>query len=215
MDVGGLQFLDKIPVKRVYAALGVRVVPPGVARYGSFLSEGVRPDARLRQHRRLGRPADDGRHLGHGRLVRADRRGRPPRGRRRDRRRARAAAGRARDRSRTARSSARARCIVRRASASARARCSRRTSSLTASIPIIDVTGAEPVEYRGEVPPRAVVVPGMRPKEFPGRDVPAPVRAHRRRARARRHDLKRQPERRAARVRDRRVESVSAGASSG
>src|SRR6185369_1648138 len=39
--------------------------------------------------------------------------------------------------------------------------------SLTASVPVIDVTGAEPVEYRGEVPPRAVVVPGTRPKEFP------------------------------------------------
>ena len=34
-------------------------------------------------------------------------------------------------------------------------------------MPIIDVTGAKPVEYRGEVPARAVVVPGTRPKEFP------------------------------------------------
>ena len=41
MDVGGLHFLDKIPVKDDYAERGVRVVPPGVARYGSFLSEGV------------------------------------------------------------------------------------------------------------------------------------------------------------------------------
>ena len=41
IDVGGLTFLDKIPVKRDYAERGVRVVPPGVARYGSFLSEGV------------------------------------------------------------------------------------------------------------------------------------------------------------------------------
>ena len=38
---------------------------------------------------------------------------------------------------------------------------------MTASVPIIDVTGSEPVEYRGEVPPRAVVVPGTRRKEFP------------------------------------------------
>ncbi|MDQ3085840.1 MAG: 2,3,4,5-tetrahydropyridine-2,6-dicarboxylate N-succinyltransferase, partial [Actinomycetota bacterium] len=41
MDIGGLHFLDKIPVKHDYAKHGVRVVPPGVARYGSFLSEGV------------------------------------------------------------------------------------------------------------------------------------------------------------------------------
>ncbi len=40
MDAGGLHFLDKIPVKSDYADRGVRVVPPGVARYGSFLSEG-------------------------------------------------------------------------------------------------------------------------------------------------------------------------------
>jgi len=41
MDVGGLHFLDKIPVKSDYAERGVRVVPPGVARFGSFLAEGV------------------------------------------------------------------------------------------------------------------------------------------------------------------------------
>jgi 2,3,4,5-tetrahydropyridine-2-carboxylate N-succinyltransferase len=39
--------------------------------------------------------------------------------------------------------------------------------SLTASVPVIDVTSTEPVEHRGVVPPRAVVVPGTRPKEFP------------------------------------------------
>jgi 2,3,4,5-tetrahydropyridine-2-carboxylate N-succinyltransferase len=38
---------------------------------------------------------------------------------------------------------------------------------LGASIPVIDVTGSEPVEYRGRVPARAVVVPGTRPREFP------------------------------------------------
>jgi 2,3,4,5-tetrahydropyridine-2,6-dicarboxylate N-succinyltransferase len=34
-------------------------------------------------------------------------------------------------------------------------------------VPVIDVTGDEPVEHRGYVPARAVVVPGTRPKEFP------------------------------------------------
>ena len=38
---------------------------------------------------------------------------------------------------------------------------------LSATVPIIDVTGPEPVEHRGYVPPRSVVVPGTRPKEFP------------------------------------------------
>lgn len=38
---------------------------------------------------------------------------------------------------------------------------------VTASTPIIDVTGSEPVEMRGRVPAGSVVVPGTRPKEFP------------------------------------------------
>ncbi len=38
---------------------------------------------------------------------------------------------------------------------------------ITASTPIIDVTGDEPVEYRGFVPPFSVVIPGTRPKEYP------------------------------------------------
>ena len=34
-------FYDKLPVKRNYKKLGVRCVPPGVARYGSFLGRGA------------------------------------------------------------------------------------------------------------------------------------------------------------------------------
>jgi 2,3,4,5-tetrahydropyridine-2-carboxylate N-succinyltransferase len=40
-------------------------------------------------------------------------------------------------------------------------------TTITATIPIIDVTGSEPVTYKGHVPARSVVVPGTRPKEFP------------------------------------------------
>ena len=34
-------YFDKLPVKKNYKKLGVRCVPPGVARYGSFLGRGV------------------------------------------------------------------------------------------------------------------------------------------------------------------------------
>jgi 2,3,4,5-tetrahydropyridine-2-carboxylate N-succinyltransferase len=44
--------------------------------------------------------------------------------------------------------------------------------SLTSSTPIYDVTQKEKVEYRGIVPPHAVVVAGTRMKEFPGGEVP-------------------------------------------
>lgn len=38
---------------------------------------------------------------------------------------------------------------------------------LTASSKIVDVSGPEPVEYKGYVPERSVVIPGSIPKEFP------------------------------------------------
>src|SRR5690606_27258272 len=38
---------------------------------------------------------------------------------------------------------------------------------LTASTPIIDVTGSEPKVMRGRVPARSVVIPGSQPKQFP------------------------------------------------
>lgn len=41
-------------------------------------------------------------------------------------------------------------------------------TTITASTPIYDMTVAEATEYRGEVPARAIVVPGTRTKEFPG-----------------------------------------------
>ena len=41
---------------------------------------------------------------------------------------------------------------------------------LTASTPIIDVTGPEEVVYKGRVPARSVVVPGTRNKRFPAGD---------------------------------------------
>ena len=40
MEAGCLEFYDKIQPKRGLAAQGIRVVPPGVARYGSFLEPG-------------------------------------------------------------------------------------------------------------------------------------------------------------------------------
>lgn len=46
--------------------------------------------------------------------------------------------------------------------------------TLTASTPIIDVTGSEPVEHRGRVPARSVVIPGMRPKRFPAGEYHVP-----------------------------------------
>ncbi|TPV95846.1 MAG: 2,3,4,5-tetrahydropyridine-2,6-dicarboxylate N-succinyltransferase [Myxococcales bacterium FL481] len=45
---------------------------------------------------------------------------------------------------------------------------------ITASTPIIDVTGTEPVERRGRVPARSVVIPGTRTKRFPAGEFAVP-----------------------------------------
>ena len=45
---------------------------------------------------------------------------------------------------------------------------------ITGSTKIIDVSGAEPVEYRGYVPPRSVVIPGSKPKKFPAGEYQVP-----------------------------------------
>ncbi len=41
IEMGPLEFHDKIPVKKNYAELGVRVVPHAIARFGAFLEKGV------------------------------------------------------------------------------------------------------------------------------------------------------------------------------
>jgi 2,3,4,5-tetrahydropyridine-2-carboxylate N-succinyltransferase len=165
MEIGGLHFLDKIPVKSDYASRGVRVVPPGVARYGAFLSEGVvlmpgyvnigawvGPRTMVDTWATVGSCAQIGAdvHLsggvGIGGVLE------PPQ----------------------------ARPVVVEDGAFIGSRAVlvegvvvgegaviAPNVVLSASVPVIDVTGTEPVEYRGHVPPRSVVLPGTRPKEFP------------------------------------------------
>ncbi|MFO0662035.1 MAG: hypothetical protein U0165_19710 [Polyangiaceae bacterium] len=36
------------------------------------------------------------------------------------------------------------------------------------------MTGPEPVEHRGVIPPRSVVIPGVRPKKFPAGEFGVP-----------------------------------------
>jgi 2,3,4,5-tetrahydropyridine-2,6-dicarboxylate N-succinyltransferase len=45
---------------------------------------------------------------------------------------------------------------------------------LTMSTKIIDVTGNEPIEYKGRVPSRSVVIPGTMPKKFPSGEYGVP-----------------------------------------
>ena len=165
LEAGPFEYLDKIPLKRDYARLGVRVVPPATARYGSFLSPGVvmmpcyvnigawvGPRTMVDTWATVGSCAQIGAdvHLAGGvgiggvlepvnarPVIVEDG----------------AFLG--------------SRCIVTEGVRIGREAVLAPNVSLTASVPIIDVTGDEPVEHRGFVPPRSVVVPGTRPKDFP------------------------------------------------
>jgi 2,3,4,5-tetrahydropyridine-2-carboxylate N-succinyltransferase len=165
MEVGGLQFLDKIPVKRDYAERGVRVVPPGVARYGSFLAEGVvlmpgyvnigawvGPRTMVDTWATVGSCAQIGAdvHLsggvGIGGVLE------PPQ---------------ARPVVIEDGAFVGSRAIVVEGVRVGAGAVIAPNVVLSASVPVIDVTGSKPVEYRGEVPPGAVVLPGVRPKAYP------------------------------------------------
>ena len=165
MDVGGLHFLDKIPVKDDYAEHGVRVVPPGVARYGSFLSEGVvlmpgfvnigawvGPRTMVDTWATVGSCAQIGAdvHLaggvGIGGVLE------PPQ---------------ARPVIVEDGAFLGSRAVVVEGVVVGQGAVIAPNVVLAASIPIIDVTGSRAVEHRGYVPPRSVVLPGSRPKEYP------------------------------------------------
>ncbi len=165
MEVGGLHFLDKIPVKADYADRGVRVVPPGIARYGSFLSEGVilmpgfvnsgawvGPRTMVDTWATVGSCAQIGAdvHLsggvGIGGVLE------PPQ---------------ARPVIVEDGAFLGSRAIVVEGVLVGEGAVVAPNVVLSASIPVIDVTGPEPVEHRGYVPPRSVVLPGTRPKEYP------------------------------------------------
>ena len=164
-EVGPFEYHDKIPLKSGYAELGVRVVPPAVARYGAFLSRGVvlmpsyvnigawvGPNTMVDTWATVGSGAQIGAdvHLaggvGIGGVL-------EPAGAQPVIVEDGAFLG--------------SRCIVVEGVRIGREAVLAPNVTLTASVPIIDVTGDEPVEHRGYVPPRSIVVPGTRPKEFP------------------------------------------------
>jgi 2,3,4,5-tetrahydropyridine-2-carboxylate N-succinyltransferase len=164
-ELGPFEYHDKIPLKHGYEELGVRVVPPATARYGAFLSRGVvlmpsyvnigawvGPNSMVDTWATVGSGAQIGAdvHLaggvGIGGVL-------EPPGSRPVIVEDGAFLG--------------SRCIVVEGVLVGREAVLAPNVTLTASVPIIDVTGDEPVEHRRVVPPRAVVVPGTRPKEFP------------------------------------------------
>jgi len=162
---GVFEYNDKIPTKRNLADAGVRVVPPGTIRYGAFCEPGVvvMPGyvnigayvgagsmidtwATVGSCAQIGRDVHISGGVGIGGVLE------PP--------------------------SARpvivedgafigSRCILVEGVVVEEGAVLGATTTITASTPIYDVTGSEPVEHRGRVPARSVVIPGTRPREFP------------------------------------------------
>jgi 2,3,4,5-tetrahydropyridine-2-carboxylate N-succinyltransferase len=172
IEVGPFEFRDKIPMKKELDRAGVRVVPPGVARYGAFLEAGVvlMPGyvnlgawvgrgtmidtwATVGSCAQIGRDVHLSGGVGIGGVLE------PP--------------------------GARpvivedgcfvgSRAVIVEGVVIGREAVIGANVVLTSSTPIVDVTGSAPVEMRGAVPPRSVVIPGTRPKKFPAGEFGVP-----------------------------------------
>ena len=163
-EVGIFEYHDKMPLKRGYAEKGIRVVPHAVARHGAYISKGV---ILMPSYVNIGAYVDEGTmvdtwatvgscaqigkdvHLsggvGIGGVLEP----------------LQAAPVIIEDGSFIG-----SRCIVVEGVRVEKEAVLGANVCLTASTKIIDVTGTEPVEYKGVVPARSVVIPGSYTKEF-------------------------------------------------
>jgi 2,3,4,5-tetrahydropyridine-2-carboxylate N-succinyltransferase len=172
IEVGPFEFHDKIALKKNYKELGVRVVPSAVARYGSYLSKGV---IMMPSYVNIGAYVDEGTmvdtwatvgscaqigknvHLsggvGIGGVLEP----------------VQAAPVIIEDNAFIG-----SRCIVVEGVRIGKEAVLGANVVLTGSSKVIDVTGSTPVEYKGFVPPRSVVIPGSYAKKFPSGEYHVP-----------------------------------------
>ena len=172
IEVGPFEFHDKIPLKSGYKAKGIRVVPHAIARYGAYISgntilmpsyvnigafvdEGTMVDTWAT----VGSCAQIGKHVhlsggvGIGGVLEP----------------LQAAPVIVEDNAFVG-----SRCIVVEGVRVGKEAVLGANVVLTASTKIIDVTGASPVEMKGQVPARSVVIPGSYTKSFPAGDYQVP-----------------------------------------
>lgn len=171
-EVGIFEFHDKIPLKTNYKSLGVRVVPHAVARHGAYISKGV---ILMPSYVNIGAYVDEGTmvdtwatvgscaqigknvHLsggvGIGGVLEP----------------VQAAPVIIEDNAFIG-----SRCIVVEGIRVGKEAVLGANVVLTGSSKIIDVTGDEPVEHKGFVPERSVVIPGSYTKKFPAGEFQVP-----------------------------------------
>lgn len=172
LEVGIFEYHDKMPLKRGYAEKGIRVVPNAVARHGAYISKGV---ILMPSYVNIGAYIDEGTmvdtwatvgscaqigknvHIsggvGIGGVLEP----------------LQAAPVVIEDGAFIG-----SRCIVVEGVRVEKEAVLGANVCLTASTKIIDVTGPEPVEMKGVVPARSVVIPGSYTKSFPAGDFQVP-----------------------------------------
>jgi 2,3,4,5-tetrahydropyridine-2,6-dicarboxylate N-succinyltransferase len=172
LEAGIFEYHDKIPLKRNFAESGIRVVPNAVARHGAYISSGV---ILMPSYVNIGAYVDEGTmvdtwatvgscaqigknvHLsggvGIGGVLEP----------------LQAAPVIVEDGAFIG-----SRCIVVEGVRVEKEAVLGANVCLTASTKIIDVTGDEPIEYKGVVPERSVVIPGTYTKKFPAGDFQVP-----------------------------------------
>jgi len=165
MTAGPFEYHDKIPTKSDLAGQGIRVVPPGTVRYGAFCEPGVvlMPGyinigayvgsgtmvdtwATVGSCAQIGRDVHLSGGVGIGGVLE------PPA----------ATPVIVEDGAFIG-----SRCILVEGVIVEEGAVLGANTVLTSSTKIIDVTGDDPVEFKGRIPARSVVIPGTRPREFP------------------------------------------------
>ena len=165
IEIGAFEFYDKIALKKDYAQQQVRVVPPGMARYGSYLAPGVvlmpgyvnigayvDSGTMVDTHATVGSCAQVGKNVHIAGAARVGGVLEPPQ----------------------------SRPVIVEDNAFLGSAVSVMEGVwvreeavlgagviLTASTKILDVSGSQTVEYKGEIPSRSVVIPGTYEKNFP------------------------------------------------
>jgi 2,3,4,5-tetrahydropyridine-2-carboxylate N-succinyltransferase len=172
LEAGPLEFHDKIALKRNYKSLGVRVVPHAVARYGSYLAKGVilmpsyvnigayvDEGTMVDTWATVGSCAQIGKHVhlsggvGIGGVLEP----------------VQAAPVIVEDNAFIG-----SRCILVEGVRIGKEAVLGANVVLTASSKVIDVTGSDPTEYKGQVPARSVVIPGSFSRQFPAGEFNVP-----------------------------------------
>ena len=172
LEAGPLEFHDKIPLKKNYQELGIRVVPHAVARYGAYISSGVimmpsyvnigayiGEGTMVDTWATVGSCAQIGKHVhlsggvGIGGVLEPIQ----------------AAPVIIEDNAFIG-----SRCIIVEGARVGKEAVLGANVVITGSTKIIDVSGSKPKEYKGYIPPRSVVIPGSFPKKFPAGEYNVP-----------------------------------------